>query len=116
MGQRGDSGGLCAGGMHSTLLLLLALQKWLLVFLVFLYLAVYNLPQLCMYTVTFSPLQFLCIFLLEEMFVQVQALQPLQQIVLGPSSQPVSLLLSVFHHFILWYTLHKIYYFKHFQV
>ena len=34
-----------AGGMHSTLLLLWALQKWQLGFLVFLYLFVHNLPQ-----------------------------------------------------------------------
>ena len=35
-----------------------------------------------MHTVIFSPLQFLCILLLEDMFVQVQALQ---QRVPGPS-------------------------------
>ena len=40
-----------------------------------------------MHAVLFSPLQFLCILLLEEMFVQVQALQ---QGVPGPRSQPVS--------------------------
>ena len=38
-------------------------------------LVVHNLPQLHMHTVSFSPLQFLCILLLEETFVQVQALQ-----------------------------------------
>ena len=56
-------------------------------FLVFLYLVVHNLPQLDMHTVIFSPLWFLCILLLEETFVQVQALQ---QRVPGPRSQPVS--------------------------
>ena len=40
----------------------------------FLYL-VNNLPQLLMQAVVFSPLQFLCSLLLEETFVQVQALQ-----------------------------------------
>lgn len=40
----------------STLFLLPALQKWQLVFLVFLYLVVHNLPQLCMHTVIFSPM------------------------------------------------------------
>ena len=54
-------------------------------FLVFLYLVVYSLPQLCMRTVIFSPLEFLCILTLVEIFVQVQALQ---QRVLG-LSQPV---------------------------
>ena len=43
-------------------------------FLVFLYL-VWNFPQLCMHAVTFSPIHFLCILLLEERFVQVQAPQ-----------------------------------------
>ena len=56
-------------------------------FLIFLYLVVHNLPQLCMHAAIFSPFQFLCIFLLEEMFVQVQALQ---QRVPGHRSQPVS--------------------------
>ena len=41
-----------------------------------------NLPQLRMHAVIFSPLWFLCILLLEETFVQVQALQ---QRVPGPS-------------------------------
>ena len=76
---------LCAGGMHSTLLLLLALQKWQLGFSLFVSF-VQNLPQLHMLTVIFSPLEFLCILLLQEMFVQVQALQ---QRSLGPRSQPV---------------------------
>ena len=40
-----------------------------------LYLFVQKLPQLCMCTFIFSPLQFLCTLLLEEKFVQVQALQ-----------------------------------------
>ena len=43
-------------------------------FLAFLYL-VWNFPQLCMHAVTFSPIHFLCILLLEERFVQVQAPQ-----------------------------------------
>ena len=53
---------LSAGGIHSTLLLLLTpvflpdLQKWpFVVFLVFLYLFVHNLPQLCTHTVIFGP-------------------------------------------------------------
>ena len=57
-------------------------------FLVFLYLVVHYLPQLHMPTVIFSPLSFLCILLLKETFVQVQALQ---QRVPGPRSQPVSI-------------------------
>ena len=43
-------------------------------FLVSLYLLAHNLPQLPMYAVIFSPLYFL-ILLLEETFVQVEALQ-----------------------------------------
>ena len=65
---------LCAGGMHSTLLLLLALQKWQLGFSLFVSF-VQNLPQLHMLTVIFSPLEFLCVLLPKETFVQVQALQ-----------------------------------------
>ena len=57
------------------LLLLPALQRWQLGFLVSFYLVVQNLPQLHMHTVIFSPLSFLCILLLKETFVQVQALQ-----------------------------------------
>ena len=68
----GPRGGL--GGLPTPLLVLCG-------FLVFLYL-VHNLPQLCMHAVIFSPLQFLCILLLKERFVQVQALQ---QKVPGPS-------------------------------
>ena len=56
-------------------------------FLVFLYLLVHNLPPLCMHAAIFSPLWFLCILLLEEMFVPVQALQQRGP---GPRSQPVS--------------------------
>ena len=56
-------------------------------FLVFLYL-VHNLPQLCMHAVIFSPLWFLCILLLEKVFVWVQALQ---QRVPDPRSQSVSI-------------------------
>ena len=37
--------------------------------------ALVNLPQEHMHTVIFSPIQFLCILLLEERCVQVQALQ-----------------------------------------
>ena len=44
-------------------------------FLAFLYLMAHNLPQLWVYAILFSLLQFLCILLLKEMFVQVQALQ-----------------------------------------
>ena len=58
-----------------TLFLLQVLQKGQLGFLVFLCLLVQNLPQLHVHAVIFSPIQFLCILLLEEMFVQVQALQ-----------------------------------------
>ena len=76
---------LCAGGMCkycfrplafalNPLLLLHALQKWHLGCLVFLYL-VHNLPQLLLQAVIFSLLQFVCIFLLEERYVQVQTLQ-----------------------------------------
>ena len=43
---------------------------------------VQNLPQLSEHSVIFSPLQFLCILLLEDRFVQVQALQ---EKVPGPS-------------------------------
>ena len=50
-------------------------------------LVVHNLPQLHMHTVSFSPLQFLCILLLEKLFVQVQTLQ---QRVSGPRSKLVS--------------------------
>ena len=64
-----------AGGMGSTLLLLPALQKWQWISLVFLYLVVHNLAQLLMHVVIFSSLYFLCILLLEETFVQEQALQ-----------------------------------------
>ena len=60
---------LTAGSMCGPLLLLPALQKWQLGFLAFLYLFVYNLPKLGMHEVIFSPLQFLCILLLEEMLV-----------------------------------------------
>ena len=66
---------MCAGGMLSALLLLQALQKWKLGFLVFLYLTVHKLPQLRIHPAIFSPLEFLCIPLLEEAFVQLQALQ-----------------------------------------
>ena len=74
-------GGVCRGHAQypafapNPLLLLLALQKWQLGILVSLYLVVHNLPQLCMHAVIFSPLYFLCILLLEETFVQVQARQ-----------------------------------------
>ena len=60
--------------MHSTLLLLQHLRSSSWVF-VFLYLMVHNVPQLWVYAILFSLLQFLCILLLKEMFVQVQALQ-----------------------------------------
>ena len=57
-------------------------------FLISLYLLVHNLPQLCMHAVIFSVLEFLCLVLLEEMFVWIRALQGR---VPGPRSQPVSL-------------------------
>ena len=47
---------LSAGGRHNTLLLLPAFQKLAVGFLVFLYLALQNVPQLCMHTVISSPL------------------------------------------------------------
>ena len=81
---------LSAGGMRSTLLLLLTPYfcswlfrsgSWGFFFLVFLCL-VHNLPHLHMQAIIFSPLQFLCILLLEETFAQVQTLQ---QRVPGPS-------------------------------
>ena len=53
------------------LFLLLALQKWQLGFLAFLYPIVHNLPQLCMPAIIFSPVQFLSVLFLEEIFVQV---------------------------------------------
>ena len=67
-----------ARGGHSTLLLLPALQKWWLSNLVFLLSFVQTLPLLYMQAVIFSPMHFFffCILLLEETFVQVQALQP----------------------------------------
>ena len=74
-------GAVCRGGKHSTLLLLLALQKWQLGFSLFVSF-VQNLPGLCILTVIFSPLEFLCVLLPEQTFVQVQALQ---QRVPGPS-------------------------------
>ena len=60
--------------MHSTPLLLQHLRSSSWVF-VFLYLMVHNVPQLWVYAILFSLLQFLCILLLKEMFVQVQTLQ-----------------------------------------
>ena len=60
--------------------------------LVFLYFAVSNLPQLSMHTLSFSPLQLLCILVFEETFVQVQALQ---QRVPGVSPAPTTLPLSL---------------------
>ena len=64
------------------LLSLWALQKGQLGFLVSLYLLVHNLAQLLKHVVIFSPIQFLCILLLEERCVQMQTLQ---QGVPGPS-------------------------------
>lgn len=73
---------LCAGLMHSTLLLLPTpcFGSWLFrsgswVSFFFLYLVACNLPQRLLHTVIFGPLQFLCLLLLEENFVQVEALQ-----------------------------------------
>ena len=69
-------GAVCRGQVQypafapNPLLLLLALQKWLLGFLVFS--LVQNFPQLPTRTaVIFNPLLFLFMFLLKEMFVQV---------------------------------------------
>ena len=59
----------------NTQFLLPALQKWQLGFLSFCIFWILNLPQLHRHTVIFSPIQFLCILLLEERCVQVQALQ-----------------------------------------
>lgn len=67
---------LCSEIMPTTLLSLLLLpgsQKWQLGF--GLYLLVHTLSQLHMHAVISTTIQFLCIFLLEEIFVQVQALQ-----------------------------------------
>ena len=58
-----------------TLLLLWALQKWQLGYFGLFVSFVQNLPQLHMHLVIFSHIQFLCILLLEERCVQVQALQ-----------------------------------------
>ena len=61
---------LCAGILHNTLLLLSASQKWQLVpgpFCILLFITVLT-------VIVFSPLLFLCILLLREMLVQVQAL------------------------------------------
>ena len=43
--------------------------------LLFFFYLVHNFPQLFRHAVIFSPLQFLCILLFMEMFVQMQALQ-----------------------------------------
>ena len=66
---------LCAGGMCSSLLLLRTLQKWQFSSLVSLYLSSKIFPNCCMHAVIFSPIQFLCILLLKERYVQVQTLQ-----------------------------------------
>ena len=81
---------LCAGGMHNTLLLLPAPRfapgsseveiGCFGLFVSF----VQNLSQLYRHAVIFSPMWFLCISLLEERFVQEQALQHLQQRVPDP--------------------------------
>ena len=42
---------------------------------IYIYILVQNLTQVCVYTVSFRPIQFLCILLLEERCVQAQALQ-----------------------------------------
>lgn len=76
--------------MSSTLLLLPVLQTWQLgggwvgfgFLFVCLFLVVPSLSQLCTHAAIFSPLQFLCILLPKETFVQEQALQ---QRVPGPS-------------------------------
>ena len=79
---------LSAGGMCSTLLLLPAFQKWQLGFFFGLFLSfVQNLPQRHLDAVIFSPIQFLCILLLEERCVQVQHCSTAAE---GPRSQTVS--------------------------
>ena len=78
LGQRGSLGGLptslkvlseCRGEAQHHVFLP-AIQKWQLAFsfLVFLFLVVHNLPQLCMLTVNFSTSYFLCILFFQEMF------------------------------------------------
>lgn len=71
---------LCVGFTHSTLLLLPtpSFGSWLFrsdswVSSSFLYLVVCNLPQSLPHVVVFGPWLFLCILLLEETFVQVEA-------------------------------------------
>ena len=63
---------MCAGGMHSTLLLLLALQK-----LGYLSLCIFcpKSFQLHVHTIIFDLLELLCMLLFEETYVQVPALQ-----------------------------------------
>ena len=68
------------GTKQSTLFLLQALQKWQLGFWVFFVSFVQNLPQLLMQVFLFFVFCFhsggqVCIFLLEDKFMQVQALQ-----------------------------------------
>ena len=78
--------------------LLQPLQKWQLGFFGLCIFGVQNLPQLCMHTLIFSPIQFLCILLLKERCVQVQALQhcskglqvPAKRHRFQPVSQPSS--------------------------
>ena len=78
MGQRGSLGGLptslkvlteCRGEAQHHVFLP-AIQKWQLgfSFLVFLFLVVHNLPQLCTLTVNFSPSYLPCILFFQEMF------------------------------------------------
>ena len=66
-------GGVCRGHTQYPAFLW-ALQKWQLDFLVSVSF-VQNLPQLRIYEVIFSPIQFLCILLLEERCVQAKAFQ-----------------------------------------
>lgn len=80
---------LCAGIIHSTLLLLPEPQKCSYVFGLFV--SFHTLLHLGMQAVIFSSLYFLCILLLQEMFVQVQALQqgvPLPGLSLDDDTSP----------------------------
>ena len=63
------------GHTHSTLVLFLAPQKLAVDFSSFFILLFIICPKYTLHTVTLSPLWFLCILLLKETFVQVQALQ-----------------------------------------
>ena len=73
---------LCTRIMHSTLLLPQVPQKWLLVCGLFVtfhnFVILFIITLTAVHSVVFSPLKFLCILLLKETFVQVQALHPIK--------------------------------------